>query len=71
MNAIYEIDWALLRQQKQSLLEAMESVHPSIAEDLDGILHLIDHIQDAAAADSRIGIKQVFGEETDQGEATC
>ncbi len=64
MNSIYEIDWALLRQQKQSLLEAMESVHPSIAEDLDGILHLLDALQDEAA--SKYGSDAVFGYDYDE-----
>ena len=57
------IDWALLRQQKLSLLQAIEEAHPVIAQDLEGILHLIDHIQDEAAANSEIGIKEVFGDD--------
>ena len=56
------IDWALLRKQKLSLMQAIAEVHPVIAQDLEGILHLIDHIQDEAAANSEIGIKTVFGE---------
>jgi len=56
------IDWALLRQQKKVLLEVINIVTPNQAEALTGILHLIDHLQDEAAANSEIGIKTVFDE---------
>jgi len=56
------IDWALLRSQKLTLLQVISVSPPTVAEDLTGILHLIDHIQDEAAANSEIGIKEVFGD---------
>jgi hypothetical protein len=34
-----------------------------VAEDLMGILSVIDYLQDEAAADSEIGLKAVFGDE--------
>lgn len=58
-----KIDWALLRSQKLTLIQVISVSPPTVAEDLTGILHLIDYIQDDAAADHRIGIKAVFGED--------
>ena len=49
------IDWGLLHQQKQSLFAAYEllrQTQPDIAKHLDGLLSLIDTIQDEA---DRIG----------------
>lgn len=56
------IDWALLRSQKLTLIQVIGTAPPTVVEDLTGILHLIDAVQDEAAADHRIGIKEVFGE---------
>jgi hypothetical protein len=56
------VDWILLRQQKADLLEAIEfyALHkPAVGEGLNGILHLIDHIQDEAA--ETLGEEAVFG----------
>ena len=57
------INWALLRSQKLTLLQVISVSPPTVAQDLTGILHLIDHVQDEAAANSDIGVKEVFGEE--------
>ncbi len=57
------IDWALLRSQKLTLLQVISVSPPTVAEDLTGILHLIDNMQDEAAANSEIGLKAVFGDE--------
>lgn len=57
------IDWALLRSQKLTLIQVIGVSPPTVAEDLSGILHLIDALQDEAAADHRIGINAVFGED--------
>jgi hypothetical protein len=62
MNGL-KIDWALLRSQKLTLLQVIMTSPPTVAEDLTGILHLIDHIQNEAAANSEIGIKEVFGDD--------
>lgn len=56
-----KIDWALLRSQKLTLVQVIGTSPPTVAEDLTGILHLIDALQDEAAANSEIGIKEVFG----------
>jgi len=56
------VDWELLRQQKLSLLFAIDTATPKTAEDLTGILHFLDLIQDEAAANHHIGQDLVFGE---------
>ena len=57
------VDWKLLRRQKESLLRVIGiadmQVGKKCQEDLQGILHLLDHIQDQAA--ERIGERAVFG----------
>ncbi len=57
------VDWKMLRKQKESLLRAISIVDVQISkkcqEDLTGILHLLDHVQDQAA--ERIGERAVFG----------
>ena len=58
-----KIDWKLLRSQKLTLIQVISVSPPTVAEDLTGILHLIDYIQDDAATDYLIGIKAVFGED--------
>jgi len=57
------IDWTLLRSQKLTLLQVIDVSPPTVAEDLMGILSVIDYLQDEAAADSEIGLKAVFGDE--------
>lgn len=42
------IDWALLRQQKKSLSEVIVLYFGETKDNLIGILHLIDNIQDSA-----------------------
>ena len=57
------VDWKMLRRQKESLLRAISIVDRQISkkcqEDLQGILHLLDHIQDQAT--EQIGERVVFG----------
>ncbi len=53
------IDWALLREQKQMLFELMRD-SPGDARLLDGLLTLLDEIQDLAA--QQLGKETVFGE---------
>jgi hypothetical protein len=68
MISVTNIDWKLLRVQKAALLDLALSgrVSETEMELLTGVLHLLDYIQDEAAANSEIGIKQVFGESPDQ-----
>ena len=63
MTDLSGVDWKLLRRQKESLLRAISVVDAHISkkcqEDLTGILHLLDDIQDQAA--DRLGEAAVFG----------
>lgn len=54
------IDWALLRQQKAALLEIIFQGTP-YEDQLDGLVHLIDAIQDQSV---QCGIPEaeIFGE---------
>lgn len=55
------IDWKLLRKQKITLIEQISSCKPSSSENLEGILNLLDYIQDSAAEE--LGDKIVFGKD--------
>jgi hypothetical protein len=58
-----KIDWAMLRSQKLTLIQVIgiyNTTAPTVAEDLQGILHLIDAMQDEAA--QHLGDDIVFGE---------
>lgn len=60
--SIAEVDWALLRKQKVTLLQVMDTLQtPWIEEDLQGIVNLLDSIQDQAA--QVIGNNAVFGDD--------
>ena len=55
-----DIDFSLLRQQKERIVNfACQETNGSIKADLDGIIHLIDAIQDEAA--KQLGEKVIFG----------
>jgi hypothetical protein len=67
MKVIHNIDWKQLRNQKASLLDVMRLLDyfnsptlSSQAEDLHGILHLIDAVQDAAVDEYGYSEKEVF-----------
>lgn len=70
-EAFRNVDWALLVQQKQTLLSAINLVAlngTDISNNLTGILHFIDAIQDAAQKD---GFPVVpFTDEDEDDEAT-
>ena len=59
------VDWELLRKQKltlQTVIGIVARSHPGIdADDLSGLLHLLDHLQDQVA--EVLGEKAVFGKE--------
>lgn len=61
MFILNSTNWALLRSQKLTLIQVIGVSPPTVAEDLQGILHLIDAIQDEAAW--HIGSDIVFGDE--------
>ncbi len=54
---MFNIDWPLLRQQKEQLLDLAEANN----EDLHGIVFLIDAIQDYAVDEMKLSKKTVFG----------
>ena len=54
------VDWTLLRSQKLTLMQVIATSPPTVAEDLTGILHLIDSLQDEAALFFGEGV--IFGE---------
>lgn len=57
---INDIDWALLREQKEYCVnEAMNN--SEVADIYEGIIALMDAIQDAAVADGLVTEKKVFG----------
>jgi hypothetical protein len=54
------VDWHLLRRQKRSLVKLIGTQKAQCTEDLQGLLHLVDYLQDEAA--EKIGERAVFGE---------
>lgn len=59
------IDWPLLRDQKQTLLMLRDNAHvtPADAIHLDGIVNLIDDMQDHAVRSFVASETEVFGEQ--------
>ena len=58
----YDIDYELLKKQKLCLLEALsKTISQGEFDNLNGLMHLIDSIQDYAA--DVVGISSVFKEE--------
>jgi len=57
------IDWELLKKQKNTLLNTINKLehHNSKVDDLEGILNLIDSIQDLAVDYYEIPEEKVFG----------
>ena len=66
MSEFFEkIDWSILRRQKQSLISAIGKFDGDIKDDLNGILHLIDGIQDYAVDKLKINARFIFGRGAD------
>jgi hypothetical protein len=63
-DVVGNIDWAMLRGQKACiasiLVEAAAEGHIARVEHLDGLMHLIDNIQDAAVDEGVATVKEVF-----------
>jgi hypothetical protein len=57
-----KMDWKMLRGQKTALvvLAGSRKVSATETEALDGIIALLDHIQDRAA--EQVGAESIFGE---------
>ena len=57
------VDWKMLRKQKETLLETITNPRITLSdkarEDLTGILHLLDLVQDQAA--EHLGEQTVYG----------
>lgn len=64
MNKIFEnMDWNLLREQKQTLLE-MEARHglsKREKETISGMINLLDNLQDTAVDELGVSEETVFG----------
>lgn len=60
------VDWGLLRAQKQTLLDLLSNnaVPAPDAEHLDGIINLLDDMQDTAVRSGAVLESVVFGEAT-------
>lgn len=60
---VQKIDWGLLRKQKLDLLKVInnDSVSPKEKESLEGILLLIDSVQDYAVDTCELPERKVFG----------
>ncbi len=56
------VDWALLRTQKQYLLNEADNDAVNGVLYL-GVVHLIDGLQDAVVTDRLVSVEQVFGDE--------
>lgn len=68
-NPLNQIDWSLLRNQKTLLLETINNnaVSPMHKKALEGILHLIDAVQDYAVDEMGISEMHVFDFEQEEG----
>ena len=61
-----KVDWKLLREQKDCLLQVRNYIKkPPVATVIDGIISLLDDIQDQAAVE--IGEEKVFGKRKSNG----
>jgi hypothetical protein len=62
---VRNIDWALLREQKNYCLNESEN-SPTTEHIYNGIVNLMDALQDAAVEDGFATFEQVFGVEDDE-----
>lgn len=60
-NTVSKIDWQLLREQKDYLVNEANNWNDSAPNVYDGIVNLIDAIQDNAIADGLATEQEVFG----------
>ena len=67
-ESLDQVDWELLHRQKLVLLNVLDNMdrNSSVAEALWGLVHLVDALQDDAAADGRWTFP---GENTQSGGA--
>ena len=65
------IDWALLRKQKEALAEHIEfssNMEHKGTEELEGLSMFINHIQESAVATDQYTELEVFGKEEDEDD---
>jgi len=60
-EALKNTNWPLLREQKEILFNISLNVSEPEEEALDGIVHFLDAIQDAAVEDGFATEAEVFG----------
>jgi len=60
MIVIDNVDWKLLRKQKLTLIN-LATLCTKESEDITGIIHLIDHIQDESVKTGEVSVWEVFG----------
>ena len=64
---IQNVDWELLREQKQTMLDMISGEEETICTGaLQGIVNLLDALQDYAADDMGLGDKVVFNLEEEE-----
>lgn len=65
-----KIDWLLLRKQKETLVNLIH--HSDLAlfekEHLDGLIYLLDQLQDSAVEDGGLTEMEVFGKDFSKDE---
>ena len=57
------VDWPLLRKQKTWILNKVDFANREETEMVDGLVALIDHIQDYAVGNGNATEEEVFGKE--------
>ena len=62
------VDWKMLRKQKLDLLNVIviRDIGGKQLESLQGILHLLDALQDEAVEQGEASEEEVFGKATDE-----
>jgi hypothetical protein len=67
-----KIDWKQLKQQKLTLIALqIPGITEEQSEDLDGILNLIDHIQDSAFETGKFEHDQIYLTEAELNLDNC
>lgn len=70
---VSEVDWELLRKQKLHLLEILSDENSNVTAEhhasIEGIVSLLDSIQDGVVDTGKLSAKKVFGELESQEES--
>lgn len=71
MHIIRNMDWALFRRQKQELLDIIEETEdiPTRVDLLNGVVALLDGLQDYAVDREHLSEEDVFGESSSKGQS--